>query len=69
MLTYTSKLYLCLLGDGVYRSKVTEKVQKYTHLLAEGLCKMVPWRIWVIIDAPHPACHNMLLSGAWRVVH
>ena len=28
-----------------------------------------PWRIWVIIDNPSPACFKRRPSGAWRVVH
>ena len=27
-----------------------------------------PRNIWVIIDAPHPACCKRLPSGVWRVV-
>ena len=46
----------------------SRKGQMYTLLLDGGLVKRYPWRIWVIIDASHPACHKRRLGGAWMVV-
>ena len=43
----------------------SRKGQKYT--LDGGLVKGYLWRIWVIIDAPHPACHKR--SGEWSVIN
>ena len=45
----------------------SRKGQQYSLLLDGGLAKWSPWRIWVIIDAPHPACRTRQLGRAWGV--
>ena len=42
------------------------KGKMYTLLLDRGLRKKwYPWRIWVIIDAPHPAYRKRRLNRPW----
>ena len=58
-------LVICVCYVLLSRSR---KGQKYTLLLDGCLVKGYPWRIWVIIDTPHPVCRKGNLVGAWRVV-
>ena len=45
-----------VLGEGGYHILVGPERDKSNLLLDGSLVNGCPWRIWVIIDAPHPAC-------------
>ena len=46
------------------KKKIAPKGEKYALLQDGGLVKGYPWRIWVIIGTPHPACRRRRLGGA-----
>ena len=56
-----------MLGDGVfhcYHIKVPKRGKSTPTFRTEVYAKDYPWRIWVLIDTPHPTCHNRRLSDS-----
>ena len=47
----------------VIKLSIKSKI-KWTEVHVKGY----PWRIWLVMDAPPPACHAMLLGRTCRVV-